>query len=53
MSSEQKGGSPSQPAVPPEASASGPRTLAEDLRARDDSALAALLRARPDLLSPV
>lgn len=31
----------------------GPRTLADDLRARDDAALAALLRARPDLLSPV
>ncbi|WP_461006169.1 helicase-associated domain-containing protein [Streptomyces capparidis] len=30
-----------------------PRTLAEDLRARDDRALSALLRARPDLLSPV
>ncbi|MBY8883159.1 helicase-associated domain-containing protein [Actinacidiphila acidipaludis] len=30
-----------------------PRTLAEDLRARDDAALALLLRARPDLLSPV
>ncbi|MCZ4118647.1 helicase-associated domain-containing protein [Streptomyces sp. H39-S7] len=30
-----------------------PRTLAEDLRARGDEALAALLRARPDLLSPV
>ena len=30
-----------------------PRTLAEDLRARDDEALARLLRARPDLLSPV
>ncbi|MGI5353199.1 helicase-associated domain-containing protein [Streptomyces sp. CA-250714] len=53
MSSEQNGGSPSQPDAPPEAPASGPRTLAEDLRARDDSALAALLRARPDLLSPV
>ncbi|MGP3977581.1 helicase-associated domain-containing protein [Streptomyces sp. 8N114] len=49
MSSEQNGGSPSRSAAPPEA----PRTLAEDLRARDDSALAALLRARPDLLSPV
>ncbi|MGP3989657.1 helicase-associated domain-containing protein [Streptomyces sp. 3N207] len=49
MSSEQNGGSPSRPVPPPEA----PRTLAEDLRARDDSALAALLRARPDLLSPV
>ena len=31
----------------------GPRTLAEDLRARGDDALAALLRARPDLLGPV
>ncbi|SCD80164.1 hypothetical protein GA0115240_12391, partial [Streptomyces sp. DvalAA-14] len=31
----------------------GPRTLAEDLRARDDAALALLLRARPDLLTPV
>ncbi|MGH8894367.1 MAG: DNA-binding protein, partial [Actinomycetes bacterium] len=28
-------------------------TLAEDLRRRDDDALTALLRARPDLLSPV
>ncbi|MFF8691564.1 helicase-associated domain-containing protein [Streptomyces sp. NPDC015144] len=30
-----------------------PRTLAEALRARDDASLAALLRARPDLLNPV
>ncbi|MGA6155591.1 helicase C-terminal domain-containing protein [Stenotrophomonas sp. NPDC087984] len=30
-----------------------PRTLAEELRTRPDDALAALLRARPDLLSPV
>jgi hypothetical protein len=30
-----------------------PRTLAEDLRARDDDALELLLRARPDLLNPV
>lgn len=30
-----------------------PRTLAEALRARDDESLARLLRARPDLLSPV
>ncbi|MDT0378476.1 helicase-associated domain-containing protein [Streptomyces sp. DSM 42041] len=29
------------------------RTLADDLRGRDDAALAALLRTRPDLLSPV
>lgn len=30
-----------------------PRTLADDLRGRDDQALATLLRLRPDLLSPV
>ncbi|GAA1350334.1 helicase C-terminal domain-containing protein [Streptomyces beijiangensis] len=30
-----------------------PRTLAEALRARDDASLAGLLRARPDLLTPV
>ncbi|WP_063729741.1 helicase C-terminal domain-containing protein [Streptomyces sp. RTd22] len=30
-----------------------PRTLAEELRTRPDEALAALLRTRPDLLSPV
>jgi hypothetical protein len=34
-------------------STSRPRTLADDLRGRDDAALSALLRARPDLLSPV
>ncbi|MCP3759551.1 helicase C-terminal domain-containing protein [Streptomyces sp. TBY4] len=32
---------------------SAPRSLAEALRARDDEGLGALLRARPDLLSPV
>ncbi|GLF97183.1 helicase C-terminal domain-containing protein [Streptomyces yaizuensis] len=32
---------------------SGPRTLAEALRGRGDEELAALLRARPDLLNPV
>lgn len=36
-----------------EGSATPPRTLAEALRTRDDASLAALLRARPDLLSPV
>ncbi|MFH9676554.1 helicase-associated domain-containing protein [Streptomyces sp. NPDC017405] len=30
-----------------------PRSLAEALRARDDSSLAALLRSRPDLVTPV
>ncbi|WP_405582775.1 helicase C-terminal domain-containing protein [Streptomyces sp. NBC_01190] len=35
------------------AAAHAPRTLAEDLRARDDAALALLLRTRPDLLTPV
>ncbi|OEV06804.1 DNA-binding protein, partial [Streptomyces nanshensis] len=33
--------------------AAAPRTLADDLRTRDDAALAGLLRTRPDLLSPV
>ncbi|UNS97616.1 helicase C-terminal domain-containing protein [Streptomyces tubbatahanensis] len=50
MSSEQTGASPSRPDA---SQPSGPRTLAEDLRSRDDAALSALLRARPDLLSPV
>jgi hypothetical protein len=42
--------------TPPHAPGGGaapPRTLAEALRTRDDESLAALLRARPDLLSPV
>ncbi|MER6122199.1 helicase-associated domain-containing protein [Streptomyces sp. NPDC001795] len=33
--------------------AAGPRSLAEDLRARDDASLSVLLRARPDLITPV
>ncbi|MFF0477098.1 helicase C-terminal domain-containing protein [Streptomyces sp. NPDC004284] len=39
--------------VPEGTGAAAPRTLAEALRARGDEGLAALLRARPDLLSPV
>ncbi|MFF3245526.1 helicase-associated domain-containing protein [Streptomyces sp. NPDC002870] len=39
--------------MPEGSSPSSPRTLAEALRARGDEDLAALLRARPDLLSPV
>ncbi|MET7713900.1 helicase-associated domain-containing protein [Streptomyces sp. NPDC005407] len=39
--------------MPEGRSPSTPRTLAEALRARGDEDLAALLRARPDLLSPV
>ncbi|GGV54125.1 hypothetical protein GCM10010277_52660 [Streptomyces longisporoflavus] len=34
-------------------SADTPRSLAEALRSRDDASLGALLRARPDLLTPV
>ncbi|MGW9025012.1 helicase-associated domain-containing protein [Streptomyces sp. NPDC055722] len=33
--------------------AAAPRSLAESLRARDDASLSALLRARPDLITPV
>ncbi|MGV9561067.1 helicase-associated domain-containing protein [Streptomyces sp. NPDC003480] len=35
------------------AGAAAPRSLAESLRARDDASLSALLRARPDLITPV
>ncbi|MGY0060682.1 helicase-associated domain-containing protein [Streptomyces sp. LZ34] len=38
---------------PPDSGRGAPRTLAEELRTRPDDALATLLRARPDLLSPV
>ncbi|MEV7526799.1 helicase C-terminal domain-containing protein [Streptomyces sp. NPDC091371] len=41
------------PDAGPSGGPSTPRSLAEALRARDDAALAALLHARPDLLSPV
>lgn len=37
----------------PQGGGAVPRTLAEDLRARGDEAIAALLRLRPDLVSPV
>ncbi|MGI5195976.1 helicase C-terminal domain-containing protein [Streptomyces sp. CA-288835] len=40
------------PEEPPQPSAA-PRSLAEQLRARDDASLAALLQARPDLITPV
>ncbi|MER6984141.1 DNA-binding protein, partial [Streptomyces carpinensis] len=33
--------------------AAAPRSLAEALRARDDASLTALLRSRPDLITPV
>ncbi|MBB0244129.1 hypothetical protein FNQ90_08395, partial [Streptomyces alkaliphilus] len=36
-----------------EGAGGGPRTLAEELRALPDTALAELLRLRPDLLSPL
>ncbi|MGW3624290.1 helicase-associated domain-containing protein [Streptomyces sp. NPDC000880] len=39
--------------MPEGSSTSSPRTLAEALRTRGDEELAALLRARPDLLTPV
>ncbi|MFF6997475.1 helicase-associated domain-containing protein [Streptomyces sp. NPDC008313] len=37
----------------PAHAAGTPRSLAEALRARDDASLSALLRARPDLITPV
>ena len=56
MSSSQSSGTPA-PRTPGTAARQqpgpAPRTLAEELRARSDEGLAALLRARPDLLHPV
>jgi hypothetical protein len=39
--------------TPAAAGPARPRSLAEDLRARDDASIAALLAARPDLVHPV
>ncbi|MDQ1037039.1 hypothetical protein QFZ75_003455 [Streptomyces sp. V3I8] len=55
---EQSSGEPAgafdrAPAEGPATAAAHPRSLAEDLRARDDDSLSALLRARPDLITPV
>ncbi|WP_432093693.1 helicase-associated domain-containing protein [Streptomyces sp. bgisy100] len=44
---------PAAPGTPDTTTPRTPRTLAEELRTRPDPALATLLRARPDLLSPV
>jgi len=41
------------PATVGQMSTPAPRSLAEALRLRDDASLAALLRARPDLITPV
>ncbi|NGO15574.1 helicase-associated domain-containing protein, partial [Streptomyces sp. HC44] len=38
---------------PREPAAANPRSLAEQLRARDDASLAALFQSRPDLITPV
>ncbi|WP_314415176.1 helicase-associated domain-containing protein [Streptomyces kroppenstedtii] len=50
QSSEEPGGASAEEPAP---AGAHPRSLAEDLRARDDSSLSALLRARPDLITPV
>ena len=44
---------PVAPAGPPDVVPARPRTLSDDLRARTDDELAALLAVRPDLLHPV
>ncbi|MEU9186914.1 helicase-associated domain-containing protein [Streptomyces sp. NPDC048484] len=58
QSSEEPGGASGRAsggvsAEGPATAGAHPRSLAEDLRARDDSSLSALLRARPDLITPV
>ncbi|MET7596430.1 MULTISPECIES: helicase-associated domain-containing protein [unclassified Streptomyces] len=42
-----------QPTTESAPAGNAPRSLAEALRARDDASLSALLRARPDLITPV
>ncbi|WP_369235176.1 helicase-associated domain-containing protein [Streptomyces sp. R21] len=42
-----------QVAVDPGSGGNAPRSLAEALRVRDDASLSALLRSRPDLITPV
>ncbi|WP_328769725.1 helicase C-terminal domain-containing protein [Streptomyces sp. NBC_00286] len=42
-----------RPPEDPAPASATPRSLAEQLRARDDASLAALLQARPDLITPV
>ncbi|MFD7813413.1 helicase-associated domain-containing protein [Streptomyces sp. NPDC059785] len=51
MSTEEQ--HPAQPEQEHAGAGTTPRSLAESLRARDDASLAALLRARPDLVTPV
>ncbi|WP_326722325.1 helicase C-terminal domain-containing protein [Streptomyces sp. NBC_00243] len=41
------------PTTDPAPAGNAPRSLAEALRARDDASLSALLRSRPDLITPV
>ncbi|MFD5631888.1 helicase-associated domain-containing protein [Streptomyces sp. NPDC127072] len=41
------------PSADPAPAGNAPRSLAEALRTRDDASLSALLRARPDLITPV
>lgn len=54
LTSTSGGAAPRRPSTPASARPAGaPRSLAEDLRARSDADIAALLAARPDLVHPV